>query len=156
MSRKPENTFIASVHRLIPSVYAEKMNNPYRGGTADVWYSGSDGDLWVEYKYLERIPRSAKILPDLTPQQARWLNNRYSEGRNVAVVLGTPTGGVIYREQDWMVEYDQASLLARVRSRSDLAQWILSQVGTKCQSQVLFTPRQKSSSRVIGSSRRSS
>lgn len=153
MSRKPENTFIASVHRLIPSVYAEKMNNPYRGGTADVWYSGSVGDLWVEYKYLERIPRSTKILPDLTPQQARWLNNRYDEGRNVAVVLGTPAGGVIYRDKGWMIESDQTSLLALVRSRPELAQWILNQVGTKCQLPVTSSPRPKSSSRVIGSSR---
>jgi hypothetical protein len=132
---KPENRFIESVHRYLPRTYAEKMNNPWRAGTADVWYSGERGDLWVEYKYIERIPRSAEILPDLTPRQKRWLNNRFDEGRNVAVVLGTPTGGVIYRNKEWMHPLDHVTLAGLIVPRDEIARWIFSQVGTsKCQS----------------------
>lgn len=132
---KPENRFIGSVHRYLPRTYAEKMNNPWRAGTADVWYSGERGDLWVEYKYIERIPRSAEILPDLTPRQKRWLNNRFDEGRNVAVVLGTPTGGVIYRNKAWMHPLDHVTLAGLIVPRDEIARWIFSQVGTsKCQS----------------------
>ncbi|GIV03836.1 MAG: hypothetical protein KatS3mg015_2666 [Fimbriimonadales bacterium] len=132
---KPENRFIGSVHRYLPRTYAEKMNNPWRTGTADVWYSGERGDLWVEYKYIERIPRSAEILPDLTPRQKRWLNNRFDEGRNVAVVLGTPTGGVIYRNKEWMRPLDHVTLAGLIVPRDEIARWIFSQVGTsKCQS----------------------
>lgn len=126
---KPENTFIKGVHRHLPKTYAEKMNNPWRAGTADVWYSGSAGDLWVEYKYIERVPRSKEILPDLTPRQRRWLNNRFDEGRNVAVVLGTPKGGVIYRNKEWSVALDQETLMGRIVPRDEIARWIFAQVG---------------------------
>jgi hypothetical protein len=132
---KPENQFISSVNRHLPTTYIEKMNNPWRAGTADVWYSGDRGDLWVEYKFIERVPRSASILPDLTPRQKRWLNNRFDEGRNVAVVLGTPTGGVIYRNKEWMRPLDYEALSELIIPRSEIARWIFSQVGTsKCQS----------------------
>lgn len=126
---KPENRFIGSVHRYLPRTYAEKMNNPWRAGTADVWYSGERGDLWVEYKFIERVPRSKEILPDLTPRQRRWLNDRFDEGRNVAVVLGTPMGGVIYRNKEWMKPLTQQEVLARIVSREEIARWIFSQVG---------------------------
>ena len=130
---KPENRFIESVHRHLPRTYAEKMNNPWRAGTADVWYSGDRGDLWIEYKFIERIPRSAEILPDLTPRQKRWLNNRFDEGRNVAVVLGTPTGGVIYRNKEWMRPLDHVTLAGLIVPRDEIARWIFSRVGAhKC------------------------
>ena len=132
---KPENRFIESVHRHLPRTYAEKMNNPWRAGTADVWYSGDRGDLWIEYKFIERVPRSAEILPDLTPRQKRWLNNRFDEGRNVAVVLGTPTGGVIYRNKEWMRPLDHVTLAGLIVPRDEIARWIFSQVGaSKCRS----------------------
>lgn len=134
-STKPENRFIASIHKKLPTVYAEKTNNPFRAGTADVWYSGECGDLWIEYKFIERIPRSKKILPEVTPRQSRWLNNRFDEGRNVAVVLGLPTGGVIYRNKEWMCPLDHETLAGRVVSKDDIARWIFQQVGaSKCQS----------------------
>lgn len=135
---KPENSFIRGVNKYLPRTYAEKMSNPWRAGTADVWYSGSAGDLWVEYKYLERVPRSKEILPDLTPRQKRWLNNRFDEGRNVAVVLGTPKGGVIYRNKEWMKPLTQQEVLARIVSREEIARWIFSQVGAStCPSPVV-------------------
>lgn len=126
---KPETRFIGNIHKLIPQVYAEKMNNPWRAGTPDVYYSGDVGDLWVEYKFIERIPRSKEILPELTPRQSRWLNNRYDEGRNVAVVLGTPLGGVIYRNKEWLTPLDSEALEALIIPRKEVALWILSQVG---------------------------
>jgi len=128
-SAKPENRFIQGINRHLSRTYIEKMNNPYRSGTADVWYSGSRGDLWVEYKYIERIPRSAEILPDLTPRQRRWLNARSDEGRNVAVILGTSTGGVIYRNKEWSVPLSDEQLAARILPKDELARWIYSQVG---------------------------
>jgi hypothetical protein len=56
VSSKPETTFIQSIHRHLPKeVYREKMANPYRGGTPDVWYSGYKSDLWVEYKFIPKL-----------------------------------------------------------------------------------------------------
>ena len=60
MSAKPENTFIGSVHKKfgVKKPYFEKMYNPLRSGTPDVYYSGDAGQLWIEYKFIPRIPRS--------------------------------------------------------------------------------------------------
>lgn len=131
---KPENRFIGSLHKKLPKgIHAEKMSNPWRTGTADVWYSGVDGDLWIEYKFIERIPRSAEILPDLTPRQMQWLNDRFAEGRNVAVVLGTPTGGVIYRNGEWSIPLSPDAFKERMVSKEEIARWISSQIGvSKC------------------------
>jgi hypothetical protein len=81
VSSKPENTFIGTVNDRLPikkrkastiarrkvsdesHIHYEKMNNPYRGGTADSWYSGLAGDLWVEFKYLPRVPKRGVVDP---------------------------------------------------------------------------------------------
>ena len=136
MSIKPESTFIGSVHKKFggKKPYIEKMYNPLRSGTPDVYYSGDAGDLWVEYKFIPRIPRSAESLPARTP-----LDNRCDEGRNVAVVLGTPDGGVIYRNQEWNNPLSSTELAARIVSREEVARWITSQVGTsQCQLSMLL------------------
>lgn len=140
MSRKPETTFISSVHRHLIGPHVEKMHNSYRSGTADVWYSGDLGDLWIEYKFIERIPRSDRIVPDLTAQQMRWLNDRYDEGRNVAVVLGTPTGGVIYRDKNWSIPVNDTTVKNRLLDRKSIALWIFHQTGAtlRCTSQAQF------------------
>jgi hypothetical protein len=129
-SQKPETVFIQRIHRhLPPTLHKEKLHNSYRGGMADVWYSGLVNDLWVEYKYVEKLPRSEEIVPNLTPLQRRWLNSRHDEGRNIAVILGTPDGGVIYRDKDWMRPYSQTELQARLRGHRDVARWINSFTG---------------------------
>lgn len=86
----PENRFIHRVHKHLPSkIYREKMHNPYRGGTPDVWYSGGR-DCWIEYKWSAK--RSGLLIPDLSPLQTKWISDRTSEGRLVFVVVGSPTG----------------------------------------------------------------
>lgn len=147
MANKPETTFITSVNRLLPikrlkmcaSVRSkvhldewigyEKMNNPYSSGTADSWYSGKGGDLWIEYKFLPRIPQRGSVSPTklLSALQLEWLTERYEEGRNVAVVIGCPTGGVLLLDRLWEVELTAAKFTSLIRSRSDLASWIKEQ-----------------------------
>lgn len=141
MSQKPENVFINSVHQKFggPKPYFEKTNNPWRAGTPDVYYSGSKSELWIEYKFLPKIPKSAEILPDLTPRQRRWLNERFNEGRNVAVVLGTPDGGVIYRNKEWMNPLSSTEIEAKLLSRAEIARWIISETGvSQCHSLPLY------------------
>lgn len=92
----PENRFIKSLHKALPkAVYAEKMHNPYRGGTFDVWYSAKK-DLWVEYKWIPNVPKTSTIVPALSPLQLAWGRGRHQEGRNVAVIVGCPEGGVLF------------------------------------------------------------
>lgn len=103
------------------------MNNPYRGGTADWWYSGDRADLWVEYKYIDRIPVRASVLPDLSELQKDWLAGRVRENRNVAVIVGCPEGGVIYLNGEWLVELSPNVFRERICSQNQLARWIMAQ-----------------------------
>jgi hypothetical protein len=120
MSRKPETVFYTAVHRLLPrALHVEKMNNPYRGGTADMWYSGNLRDLWVEYKWLPRAPRK-EFIPDLSALQLKWLRERHGEGRNVAVIIGCPTGVMLLRDLDWESPISSNFAL----TRQDAANWI--------------------------------
>jgi hypothetical protein len=144
---KPENNFIHSINKFLPlkklravaavrartpearHLHYEKMHNGYRGGTWDAWYSGNSGDLWIEYKWLARVPRRASVKPFelLSPLQLDWGCERLREGRAVAVIVGCPTGGVLLRDEGWMIEYSGEAFTALIQSRKDLAAWILEQ-----------------------------
>ena len=124
--RKPETVFSGAINRLLPyQLHYEKMNNPYRSGTADFWYSGSKADLWIEYKWLPKHKESVNLTegtkPALSVQQQNWLRRRYSEGRNVAVVVGTPNGAKILRDLDWERTWSATAFI----TRSELAAWII-------------------------------
>lgn len=127
MASKPETTFTRGVLKYLPSdVYHMKNSNPYVGGIPDLWFSGNRGDLWVEMKFLPKVPLRASILPFklLSPLQVQWLNGRYAEGRTVAVVVGCPDGGVILRDQEWLWDYTPQMFRDRLVPRKDIAQWI--------------------------------
>ena len=131
MSAKPETTFINALHRKLPtSVYHMKNNNPYTGGIPDCWYSGQLGDVWVEYKYLPTMPVRADVHPAklLSALQMQWLNGRYAEGRNVAVIIGAPKGGVLLVDRAWEMSLSPQLFASLIRSKDDLIEWILTQV----------------------------
>lgn len=127
MSSKPETRFYTAVNRLVPrSVHREKMHNPYRGGTADVWYSGSADDLWAEYKWLATVPKTAEIQVShlMSPLQLQWLKERYEEGRNVVVILGSPEGAWIFERRTWEGTLHPAQLRDEGLSKQNVADYI--------------------------------
>ena len=131
MAAKPETRFTAKVNSKLPAtVYHMKNSNPYTGGIPDVWYSGPKADLWVEYKFLEKTPQRAVTDPLklLTPLQAKWLNDRAGEGRNVAVIIGCPTGGVVLTNHEWKDELTAQEFNSLIKSNADLAEWVAKQV----------------------------
>lgn len=131
MSAKPETTFINALHRKLPtSVYHMKNNNPYTGGIPDLWYSGQSGDVWVEYKFLPTMPARADVHPAklLSALQMEWLNGRYAEGRNVAVIIGAPKGGVLLVDRAWEMSLSPQLFASLIRSKDDLIEWIMTQV----------------------------
>lgn len=131
MSTKPETTFIASIHKFLPKdLYRMKNNNPFTGGVPDCWYSGDSCDLWVEYKFIPRLPSRGNVRPNLSALQLDWLNNRYREGRNVMVIVGTPEGGVIFRCEEWARDISAKEFNTRLVTRHALAQWIEQEVST--------------------------
>jgi hypothetical protein len=134
MARKAESTFIASIHKhLAMDVHREKMNNPYRSGTADVWYSGMKGDLWVEYKFLPSLPKreDTVITLDLSENQKIWLRNRYTEGRNIAVICGCKAGAVVFTRLTWEQSTSAKIFSSFIRTRLEVAQWIHAQTGAE-------------------------
>lgn len=109
MSSGPENTFIRSVNKYVPpDIYRMKNHNQYNGGIADVWYSGVKRDLWVEYKFIEIPVRGTTVIdlvggkdPAISHLQQEWLRSRHEEGRNVWVIVGSKSGGVVFSNLEW-------------------------------------------------------
>lgn len=132
MAAKPENTFIASVHKFLPpgrhDPYWMKNNNEYTSGIADCWYSGALDDLWVEYKFIVIPKRGTTLLkPELSALQEQWCHGRMAEGRNVAVIVGCKEGGVIFQNLEWESEISAAAFKVRVQDRKEIANWIIDQ-----------------------------
>lgn len=131
MVSKPETTFSKGVLAHVPkSVYHMKNNNPYYGGVPDIWFSGPAGDLWVEMKYLPRTPQRGSVVPTklLSALQAQWLERRHTEGRQVAVIIGCPAGGVFLPGTSWLDEIPAKEFVGLVQSRPALAQLITERV----------------------------
>lgn len=136
MSRGPENTFIASVHKHLPAkVYRMKNNNQYNGGIADVWYSGQL-DLWVEYKFIALPARDGTVVdlisgknPAISALQQTWLRARSAEGRKVGVIVGCKAGGVWMPGVSWDGIYTAAFYKANLQTRAELAQTICRLIG---------------------------
>jgi hypothetical protein len=122
---KPETSFIAGVSKYL-TCYAEKMHNPYRGGTPDVWYSGRKRDLWVEYKFVVLPARDdTKVVPNLSALQLHWLKTRRVEGRNVLVIVGCRDGGVVLDDPpSWEFGLTTKDFRSVMLSRKALAEFI--------------------------------
>lgn len=126
MSKGPENTFIAAVHRHLPAdLYRIKNNNQFNSGQPDVWYSGNAADLWVEYKFITMPKRPETLIRfDLSDLQRHWLRSRYAEGRAVAVVVGCKAGGVYFEGPSWDRPYTAAEFWSFIESRPQIAERI--------------------------------
>ncbi len=133
MSRGPENTFIASVHRYLPAdLYHMKNHNEYVGGVADVWYDGKR-DLWVEYKFIKVPVRDTTVIdlvggkdPAISYLQQAWLLERDANGRSVGVIVGSEKGGVWFPGGSWNRTYTASEFRGLLLSRSKLADIICS------------------------------
>jgi hypothetical protein len=125
MAVKPENTFISGVHKhLPPSVYRMKTNNPYVAGIPDCYYSGVGGDLWVEYKFIANLPVRVPAKIELSALQRRWVEGRAAEGRNVAVIVGSPEGAMIFDGAFVPEEMTSGHFRIGMVSKLEVAEWI--------------------------------
>lgn len=98
-----ESQVTAAFAKLLPSdIYSLKVSlRPgCKVGVADSWYSGPAKDLWVEWKHLPRSPRSLDAEKLLTPNQLKWLRDRETEGRDVAVFISTKAGIVVFDDMN--------------------------------------------------------
>lgn len=106
-----------------------KNNNPYTGGIPDYWYSGKR-DLWVEYKYLPKVPvrKIVKPLEMLSALQIDWINGRSAEGRSIVVIIGCPDGGVVLSNGMWNTEFSPQEFCSLIRSKKEVAEAITASV----------------------------
>jgi hypothetical protein len=101
---KPETRFYRRVDSRLPPMskfHRQKIGTGTTNGTADFWYSGSRADLWVEYKWANRVQGDIDVYSLLSALQRHWLASRAAEGRNVAVIVGTPQGNQIFVGETW-------------------------------------------------------
>ncbi len=125
---KPERTFRQSITKYLRGIYVWPINDSYHAGVPDHYYSGQGGDLWVEYKYYPTDRSRFNLVssdkyPKLTRQQQYWLEGRYAEGREIWVIVGMPSGGVILKDFDWM----KPVIVEQILTRKEIAEEILGQ-----------------------------
>lgn len=128
MSSKSETNWYRRVLKYKhPQVYHMKTHNPYLGGVADSWFSGTGGDAWVEWK-ITRLPKrdTTPVYVDLSALQLEWLGQRFAEGRNVLVVVGVERGGgvIMTSPQEWARDWTKAEFEARLLDVQDIAAFI--------------------------------
>lgn len=132
MARQPENTFIQSIHRLLPdTIYKQKNHNEYHGGIADVWYDDKR-DAWIEYKFLVLPVRDTTVInlaggktPPITALQQQWISDRHRNGRTVGVIVGCKQGGVWFPGVSWRDPLTVGEFRSRLLSRKDLAEVVI-------------------------------
>lgn len=135
MAAKPETTFSNAVRAALPKdIYSMKNSNQYVAGVPDLWFSGPKGDLWVEMKFISKLPSKRIIRPYelLTSLQEQWLRSRYEEGRNVAVMIGckhdNKIKGLVLTHLAWERDISPQDFYALIVSKSELANFIQEQV----------------------------
>lgn len=125
-----EHHYIRSIHdrlkRAKPELYIWKINDPYQGGVADAYYSGAQ-DLWVEFKFVKALPKRDGTAVDigLSQLQKNWLTSRHREGREVAVVVGSPDGSLILPGISWDRVISAADFLSSRVDKNDVVAYIL-------------------------------
>ena len=119
-----ESKYTAAVNKKLPKgIYAWKIQASFANGLPDTWYSGPSTDLWVEYKMVRTNKREIDCTKLLSPLQLRWLNTRYHEGRNVAVIVETPKGAIIFNGYLWNTPLKMETYCSFL-SRQEVANWI--------------------------------
>lgn len=135
MATKPESTYKNSVHKYLPEkVHKESVGSGYSKGTPDCWYDGCSYDLWIEWKYASKIPKTLNLLnttpPKLSVHQQEWLSRAHKNGRNIIVIVGFPTGSLILHDLEWMQPLSKQLIETRLISRKQTAAYITEFVTT--------------------------
>lgn len=117
-------------------VYAWKINASYVKGVPDCWLSGVTQDLWVENKRVSADqPPPVLDLTDhkkyLTLHQQMWLEERYEEGRHVAVVVFCKAGHLFLQDLEWKEPVSRLSFLEKAVSMDELADQLVEILGER-------------------------
>ena len=138
-----ESDLYRSVDRFLPKdVHRQSMTGTVFNGTLDRYFDGPLGDFWAEFKQLSAWPRRqafnvmpiplAKKQPDghLTDRQLRWLERRYANGQNAAVIVGMPdkTAVILDTPTKWQNDFVCVPGCSHNQTRQQVAEWIMKKV----------------------------
>lgn len=125
---QPEAKYKADIRKRVkPFAYVLGNSNSFTAGIPDHWYSGNKSDLWVEYKFLRKLPKIIDPLDLLSPLQADWLETRHREGRHIAVIIASPHGALIYDGLSWKgAPTSRQHFLDQAEDKKAIAHWIIS------------------------------
>ena len=113
------------MRKLPPEIYRWKIMNMMQNGVPDCYFSGSAGDLWVEVKYVKAPKRETTLIKiDLSDLQRKWLTDRHTEGRNVALLVGSSLGCWLENCPPFDEPLNRNSFTV---SREQVVQWIIRQ-----------------------------
>jgi len=108
---KPERNFINRIHRKIkPTLFKQGMGLTSTNGTPDYYYEGSEGALWVEYKWYPEEPEAidlcdTKKKTHLSMLQQNWLGRASRNLVRVAVVAGYPKGCIVLLGKQYLSQH---------------------------------------------------
>jgi len=124
-----EHGFVKSIHNKLSSeVHKWKIHDTYAGGVPDAFYSGPNGVLFIEYKYIKNLPKrnTTTLKHTLSKLQIQWLN-RVSEGAKVAVVIGVEDTAIIITSA-FGEEITKQQYLEKCVDRHAVSKWIYSEL----------------------------
>jgi len=124
-----EHGFVRSVHKKLPTdLYKWKIHDSYTNGVPDAMYAGEKAILFVEYKYVPKLPAKNKtpIKINLSGLQLQWLNNFIDLGHNVAVIVGTEDkNALILRKKEWNTKIVKEDFLKNSIKINEIPNYIL-------------------------------
>ena len=120
-----EHGFIKSVHRHLPTdIFSWKIHDTFTGGVPDAMYAGPASILFVEYKYLKLPKKKTTVIKTgLSALQLQWLDKLYIYNATPAVIIGTPSGGIILTNQEWHKELKLKDFEYALNTK-ELSNWI--------------------------------
>jgi hypothetical protein len=95
----------------------------------DVYYEGTKGILWIEYKYLKTLPKkdTTSIKSGLSELQTQWLNRAIKHGQPAAVVIGHEGTCNILNNKQWTVPLNKQQYIQQAVNVRCLIQYIIQQ-----------------------------
>ena len=133
-----EHGYIKSIHRVVkrdfPEITLWKIHDTYAGGVPDAFYTGPEGYIFVEYKYIKNPPKREQTLINLTKptilsmNQQKWLEDRSRHNISIAVIIGSPTGSIICPDLSWKEPITSRDLRNNIKT-ADVAQWLADRLG---------------------------
>jgi hypothetical protein len=126
VAKKPEASFKDGIHKQLPPkevVYRQSMFTGFSNGTPDHYYEAKH-HLWIEYKWMEKVPLKGTTPRELlSAQQLEWAKRALKNKQPWACVIGFGRGkearGVIRLSLDVVI--NRATTLL---DKEGIATWI--------------------------------